>query len=229
MSTTNKVTVFLPCRAGSQRVVKKNIKDFANIKGGLTRIKIEQLLNMKSLETLIVSTDDEEVKEIARSFKDSKVLIDDRPAHLASSSTSTDELINYVPQIINEGIVLWTHVTSPFIDAEDYDLFLSKYFEGLENGYDSLMTVNKIHKFLWNESGSVNYDRTLEKWPRTQTLPPLFEINSGAFIADIDIYLNMKDRIGKNPLMLEIDELKAFDIDWELNFKTAEFYWLNKF
>jgi CMP-N-acetylneuraminic acid synthetase len=226
-SIQKKITVFLPCRAGSQRVIKKNVKPFAGIVGGLTKIKLEQLVKINRVDTILVSTDDQEVKDIALSMGSKKIFIDDRPKHLATSATKTDELIDYVPGIIEDGIVLWTHVTSPFIGSTDYNSYIEAYERNLLNGNDSLMTVNRLHKFIWDYEKPVNYDRNIEKWPRTQTLPPMFEVNSGAFIADISIYKNLHDRIGLRPFMYELDELKAFDIDWELNFKTAEFFWLN--
>ena len=45
------------------------------------------------------------------------------------------------------------------------------------------MTVTKIQKFIWNDVEPLNYDRSLEKWNRTQTIEPLLEVNNGAFIA----------------------------------------------
>src|SRR5690606_16707270 len=119
-----------------------------------------------------------------------KIIIDIRPEHLATSQTSTDELIKYVPTIIKEGHVLWTHVTSPFLSSNTYQTAIEKYFKVLNAGtYDSLMTVNKIQTFLWNQQGSINYNREIEKWPRTQTLPKIYEINSGIFINSISNYL----------------------------------------
>ena len=43
------------------------------------------------------------------------------------------------------------------------------------------MTVTKIQKFIWNDRKPVNYNRNLEKWPKTQTIEPLWEVNSGIF------------------------------------------------
>ena len=107
----SQVIAFLPCRKGSQRVKNKNVRDFAGISGGLTYIKISQLLKVKEIKTIVISTNDEEVKTIAKSFDDKRIVIDNRPDYLAESSTSTDELIAYVPKIIESGLVLWTHVT----------------------------------------------------------------------------------------------------------------------
>ena len=227
MSTRQEVVAFLPCRKGSQRVKNKNTRDFAGIKGGLTFIKISQILKVDKVKKIIVSTDDERVKKIALSFNDKKIIIDNRPKELTSSQASTDDLIKYVPKIINQGIILWTHVTSPFVNEKIYDDAIEKYFQLLVK-FDSLLSVTKIQIFLWDEHGPINYDRDIEKWPRTQTIKPLFEVNSGIFLADVEIYKNLSDRIGVKPHLYELDEITSFDIDWEVNFKLAEEIWKNE-
>lgn len=220
----SKVIAFLPMRKGSQRVKNKNIKDFAKVKGGLTFIKISQLLKSEKIDKIVISTNDEAVKNIATSFNSEKIIIDNRAEELASSDTSTDDLINYVPSIINEGVVLWTHVTSPFITEVIYDDMIDKYLENL-NDNDSLMSVTKLQKFLWNEDEPISYDRSKEKWPRTQTIEPMYEINSGAFIADIEIYKSLSDRIGDSPFLYQLSEKESFDIDWNDDFDIAEVLW----
>ncbi len=219
-----KVTAFLPMRKGSQRVKNKNIKDFAGIKGGLTFIKISQLLKVKRIEKIIISTNDDEVKKIAKSFNNKRIIIDNRPEELATSITSTDDLIKYVPSIIEDGIVLWTHVTSPFVDDNIYNDCLDSYDTNIYKN-DSLMSVTKVQKFFWDEKQPLNYDKSKEKWPRTQTIAPMFEINSGLFITDIEIYRNIHDRIGNSPILYQLEEKKAFDIDWKDDFEIAEILW----
>jgi len=219
----NNIIAFLPVRKGSQRVKYKNIRDFSGIKGGLTYIKLSQLLKVERINTIIVSTNDKEVKKIADSFKSSKIIIDNRPEYLANSNTSTDKLINYVPSIINNGVVLWTHVTSPFINETTYSEAIKNYFHNDKN--DSLMSVTKIQKFIWNKSEPISYNRNKEKWPQTQTIEPIYEVNSGIFLADINIYQDKKDRIGENPFFYELNTKVAFDIDWEDDFEIAELMW----
>ena len=215
------VNVFLPMRAGSERVPEKNTRKFAGIDGGLCRIKLGQLLGCKLVKAIFVSTNDPNVMEISAKFKSKKIKVIKRPSLLASSSTSTDELIKYAAQIMPDGHILWTHVTSPFIHADVYDEIIKDYFRNLEQ-YDSLMTVSRIQKFIWNGDVPLNYNRAQEKWPRTQTLKPLWEINSGAFIASKKIYENELDRIGKTPYLKQISVDLAFDIDWLSDFKIAE-------
>ena len=216
------ITIFLPCRAGSVRIPDKNTKPFANIEGGLLELKIKQLLKIKSVDKIILSTNDLKVIEIAENIS-SKIIIDNRPEELALSSTSTDDLIKYIPNIIRKGHVLWTHTTSPFLTNEIYEDAISKYFKNLKlNLNDSLMTVNKIQTFLWDQEGSFNYDRNIEKWPRTQTIKKLYEVNSGIFINSVDNYIRYEDRIGCNPFLMDAEGFSSFDIDWPEDFKLGE-------
>ena len=76
------ITVFLPCRSGSERVPEKNTKIFAGVDGGLLRIKLEQLVKIKSVDQIILSTNDPKVINIGNNFS-KKVIIDKRPEELA--------------------------------------------------------------------------------------------------------------------------------------------------
>ena len=127
-----RVNVFLPMRAGSERVPNKNTKTFSGIKGGLCKIKLEQLIKCNLIDTILVSTNDPEVVKIANIFNSKKIRVLIRPNKLASSSTSTDDLIKYVPEVMPDGHILWTHVTSPFITAEIYDQIIEKYLDVIE-------------------------------------------------------------------------------------------------
>lgn len=217
------ITVFLPCRAGSERVPLKNTKPFADVEGGLLAIKLKELLNIKRVNKIVLSTNDPIVIEIAEGFKSDKIIIDNRPEHLATSSTSTDELISYVPEIIKEGHIMWTHVTSPFLNSKIYSEIIETYLKNLDQGHDSLMSVNKIQTFLWNDKESLNYDRSIEKWPRTQTLPKVYEVNSGVFINSYENYKKYNDRIGKTPYLFVTKGYASFDIDWIEDFNLGEF------
>lgn len=218
-------SVFLPCRKGSERVPNKNTKPFAGVKGGLLEIKLNQLLKLKSVDSIVVSSNDEIVLNFASKYEDSRLLIDERPDYLGQSSTSTDDLIAYVPKIITSGHVLWTHVTSPFIDSNGYETIIGKYKSALRDGYDSLMTVKEVRGFIWDKEQALNYNRAKEKWPRTQTIAPLYEIDSAVFLASIDKYLQEADRIGTKPFLFVQNAKNAIDIDWPEDFDYAESVW----
>lgn len=223
------VTAFLPCRAGSERVPNKNTRAFAGEPDGLLGIKLDQLLATRGIDRILLSSNDPQVIAIGEKRgagrPGSRLDIDLRPDILCSSSTSTDAVIAHVPTVIPAGDVLWTHVTSPFFTACDYDAAISSYRSAKDEGFDSLMGVSRLSTFLWNGEGPVNYDREQVKWPRTQTLAPLWEVNSTIFLAPIDVYRQFGDRIGKRPKLYEVEHKSAVDVDWPEDFDLAERLW----
>lgn len=216
------VYAFLPCRKGSERVPKKNIKPFDQFENGLVELKLKQLLSCAAIDKVILSTNDDEILAYAATINNKKLVIHKRDDALCSSSTSTDELVAHALSLAPEGHILWTHVTSPFINSEQYELVIKDYFEKLKDGFDSLMTTSLIHGFLWNREGPINYDRNKEKWPRTQTIEPIHEINSAIFLNSAANYATLNDRIGKKPFLYAMDKIIAHDIDWPEDFIIAE-------
>ena len=141
------LTVFLPCRKGSQRVPDKNIRPFAGYPHGLIEIKLKQLLACTRIDKILLSSNDERILDFASSYAEERLSIDHRPDWLGSSDTTTDQLIQYVPSVIAEGDILWTHVTSPFMDEAQYDHMIDLYYQNLSKGHDSLMTAKVIYGF----------------------------------------------------------------------------------
>ncbi len=219
------LTVFLPCRKGSQRIPDKNVRNFAGVNGGLLAIKINQLIRVSSIDKIVVSSNDERVLDYVSQLTDSRIITDERPEKLGNSNTTTDELIQYVPGIICSGHILWTHVTSPFVNESDYQKAINIYFDCLKDGFDSLMTVQKLQGFIWNDNSPVSYERTELKWPMTQNIRPLYEVDSGIFISHANNYQKLGDRIGLNPFLLVQDKLKSIDIDWPEDYEFAEKIW----
>lgn len=216
------VTAFLPCRQGSQRVPQKNIRPFAGFDFGLIQIKLKQLIEATKVNKIVLSTNDNQILDYAAGIESNKIIVHKRAEILSTSEASTDELVAHALDLIPQGHILWTHVTSPFVDANVYDRIIEKYRKVLLEDYDSLMTTNMVHGFLWNENGPINYDRTHEKWPRTQTIEPLHEINSAVFLSSSENYKIFNDRIGRKPFFYVLDRVQSFDIDWEDDFKIAE-------
>ncbi|WP_281696438.1 cytidylyltransferase domain-containing protein [Bacteroides clarus] len=219
----DKIAFFLPTRKGSERVVNKNTRPFADIAGGLVENKIKQLLDTKYVDEIILSTNDEMCMEVAGLFKsDTRLRIIPRPDELCLSSTNLQDLICYVPTITDAEHILWGHVTTPFADAEQYDKGIELYLAKLNEGYDSLVGVAEFKNFLLNAEGKLINNTTNKPWPRTQDLTPLYEINHTMFLAKREVYLKQKNRIGMKPLLYVMDKIYSFDIDWEDDFTIAE-------
>jgi len=216
------ISCFLPCRKGSERVPRKNIKPFANFANGLIQVKLKQLLACRLVDNIFVSSDDDEILAYAAGLNEARIVLHERDGFLASSQTSTDALVGHAHSLISEGHILWTHVTSPFISENIYEEIIRCYQKNLDENYDSLMTTTELHGFLWQGGKPLNYDRMLEKWPRTQTLEPVHEVNSGVFLASAEIYRSDNDRIGSRPYLYKLNKLISSDIDWPEDFALAE-------
>ena len=225
----NQVAAFVPCRAGSQRVPNKNTRPFTPDGRSLLDLKLSQLLDTKLVSSIVVSSNDLEVIEKADQILGNGQVsyrIDKRPDHLCTNTTSTDDLIRYVPNIIEEEHVLWTHVTSPFVVGHHYDAAITSYFQALQSThYDSIASATLRQTFLWSAAGPINYDRAKERWPRTQTLNQVWELNSAFFIAPLTTYQNQSDRIGYKPRFFELDDLTALEIDRQDQFDLAASLW----
>jgi CMP-N-acetylneuraminic acid synthetase len=216
---------FVPCRAGSERVKNKNTRPFAGFQGGLLELKLRQLAQVESFSEILVSSNDEVVLEFTRAFArevDERFVPLERPDHLGRGSTSMTEFIHYIARLREAGVVFWTHVTSPLLTASHYDEGVKSYGQAIDQGCDSLVSVTLLHKFLWNAQGPLNYDNTVEKWPRSQDLDPVFEINHGIYMLPFSLMREVDDRIGRKPFFYATDEEASLDIDREDQFLMIE-------
>ncbi len=218
-----KVSCFLPCRAGSERVKNKNTRQFAGIEGGLLKIKLDQLTKCSLIDVIVLSTDDRKVIDIGKQYGE-RVKIDIRPPELATSEAKTDDLIKYAASIIEGSHILWTHVTSPFTGESLYIKAINDYFRAIaSNENDSLLSVTPLRVHIWDKSGKpVNYEKGETKWPRSQQVDTLYEINSAIFINSRENYLKLNDRIGLKPFLFEMAKTESIDIDYEDDFLMAE-------
>lgn len=221
-----KYAFFLPTRKGSERVINKNTRTFAGIEGGILCVKLEQLLSVERIGSIIISTNDEATIEIAKSFNNPRIKIIERPEYLCLSSTVIQDFINYIPSIVDAEHIFWVHTTAPFADPKILNDALDVYEKQVleDRNYDSLLSVSKIQQFLWSEKENkcVNHDRTKVLWPRTQDLEPLYEINHAFYINSKENFLKYHDRIGIKPFLFELDKIHSLDIDWGDDFALAE-------
>ena len=215
------IDIFIPCRTGSQRIKNKNIRKIGPYKFGLVERKIEQLRSIPNTR-IVLSTDDKNILSWADKLKIPNLFLDHRDSSLASDFTLTDDLIRYSKTICKSDYILWTHVTSPFISTQSYVNAISIFFDKKSQGYDSLVTVEKIQKFLWSTDGPQNYNPT-EKgfWPNTQDIDPLFEITSGIFLFDKESKSEF-GRIGSTPYFHELNKIENLDVDNIEDFMLTE-------
>ena len=237
-SVKNGVCFFLPVRGGSKRILSKNTRPFADVPDGLLGIKIRQLLKSTRIEEVVLSTNDENAVSIAAgidtSSSDVKLRIVRRPEHLCLDTTNLQDVIEYVPSVTSAPHILWGHVTTPFADEEVYDKAIDTYIGGIGKGFDSLLSVLSFQNFLIDPSSGKLLNQVEKpaaeaelRWPRTQDLKLLYEVNHAVFLASRTIYETTHDRIGSNPSYFEMNGVQSFDIDWQDDFTMAEALYRN--
>ena len=144
-----KYAFFLPTRKGSERVINKNTRTFAGIEGGILKVKLDQLLAVDRISTIIVSTNDEATIKIAESYNNPRIKVIERPEFLCLSSTVIQDFINYIPNIVDAEHIFWVHTTAPFADTKVLNDALDVYEKKviLDKEFDSLLSVTKIQQF----------------------------------------------------------------------------------
>lgn len=220
--------IFLPCRAGSERVPHKNTRRFADHGGGLLERKLQQLEAITFADRVVVDSNDPEVLAAGDAYRKhwsgkADLIVRERPDILGRSDTTTDTLIQYALEHALADVLAWTHVTSPFADAAFYQRAWTAFIAGQRVGHDSLMSVTPLRGFLWSTNGPVNYVPSPVRWPRTQDLQPFYDVNSAIFMVPTDLGRRRQDRIGVNPVLFESSSMESVDIDWPEDFEMAEF------
>ena len=102
--------------------------------------------------------------DYAKKLKNDKIIIHQRKdSSLSTSSTTTQKLINHASEIIPDGHILWTHVTSPLVNSKTYDKIILRYKKALKT---IIFTYDHYKIKGLEQKRTINYD--LKKWPKTQ-------------------------------------------------------------
>lgn len=217
------LSAFIGVRSGSTRAPRKNVRPFDPDGSSLLLRKLNQLYLVDEISEIIVSTNCPDCAEQATNMAalDGRIRLDIRDESLCQSSTKVEDLTKYIAKIVASENVIWLHVTSPYIDSSAIKQGIQLYFSSPE--IDSVFTANKIQNFIWDPISRLvvnNLDRS-NKWPNTQDLSTLYEINHGFYIARRSL-LHEGDRIGLNPAIYHCHGPECIDVDWEADFEFAQ-------
>lgn len=209
----------VPMRHSSERVPGKNYRDFAG--KPLFYFIIKSLLDSGAFTRVVIDTDSPIIQEKAGLYFGENVTVLQRPIHLrAGTIPMNDVLINIIQQI-DADFYFQTHSTNPILKPDTISKAVEQFAENYPI-YDSLFSVTRLQTRLWDAlSRPINHNQNILL--RTQDLPPTYEENSCMYIFKKDTLLQKHNRIGNRPMMFEVDEIEAQDIDVELNFRIAEF------
>lgn len=214
-----KVIALLPMKGNSERVPKKNLKNFNGTP--LYQIILNKLLESKIIDEVIVNTDCPNITESIQSKYKEQVLVRDRPDSIRGDFVSMNKIIEDDLDNSNGEIYIQTHSTNPLLEINSIDRALHKMLEiGASN--DSIFSVTKIQTRFYDINGkAINHNP--QELVRTQDLPPIFEENSCFYIFTKNSFKQSGGkRIGLRPIMFEIDKIEAIDIDNIEDFIIAE-------
>lgn len=191
-----------PARGGSKRIPRKNIKLIAG--KPLIAWTIESAKKSKLLDRYIVSTEDEEIANVAKEY-DAEVFY--RPHRLATDEISTLSVLQHAIEQIPCNIVVLLQATSPIRKPNLIDECLSEF---KELGYDSLAT-GFICKYI-------EYSKNVL---RGQDIPGFFYDDGNVYVIRADL-IRKGDRYGKKIGRRILSRWENIEIDDEFDFWVAE-------
>jgi len=212
----NDITAIIPVRKGSRRLKNKNISQFGNT--NLLIRKIRQLKKIKELNRIIVSSDCDKMLGMA---KDEGVFTHKRTPEYCDEKTKTfGEVVKHICENVEGKHILWATCTSPLVIPKNYSQAIKTYFEKLGE-FDSLMSVEPFKRYIWNESGPLNYELGVKHVP-SQELEQLYFVTDGILIAPRLKMIEWNYFHGPNPYKFIIDKIHCVDIDDELDLEDAK-------
>ena len=218
-----KYIAFIPARGGSKGIPKKNIK-IINGKP-LIAWTIEAALRCKEIEEVYVSTDSHEIKDIALDFGARVPYL--RPAEISNDESSTESAVLHFIDWCSKNDIRFKNLilmqcTSPLRHSNSLTAAIEK-FESSKS--DSLVTVSKVHRFIWKnpDNPKPNYDILAR--PRRQDIKNedvMYFENGSFYITKSSVYSEYKNRLGGKIAMFEMAPEESIEIDEPIDFVIVE-------
>jgi N-acylneuraminate cytidylyltransferase len=221
-----RILCVVPARGGSKGVPRKNLHPVAG--KPLLVWTVEQALAARPAMDVVVSTDDEEIAEVARGAGALVPFL--RPAELSLDTTPTEPVVRHAIAAARAAdaapdAVMLLQATSPVRLPGT----VSRAIAQLEaTGVDSLVGVVPQAPFLWTDHGpgaepTAAYDVTAR--PRRQDLTPTtlrYRETGSLYLTRTWVYDELDNRIGGRVGLFVMDELEGTDIDTMLDLEVAD-------
>lgn len=222
-----KILAIVPARSGSKRLPGKNIK----VLNGKPLIQwtIESALAVDNISRVMVSTDSQEIADIA--LKSGAEVPFIRPKELASDTSSSSAVIENALDFYKEqgeffDLVLLLQPTSPMRNKKHIEQSIALLH--LKNA-DAIVSVCECeHSPLWTNTLPVDLsmdDFISEeiKQIRSQDLPMSYRLNGAIYLSKVSRFYEEKTLfLSSNIYAYIMDSQSSVDIDHELDFLLAE-------
>ena len=214
----------ITARGGSRRIPRKNIKDFLG--KPIIAYSIEAAIDSGIFGKVMVSTDDEEIKEIALRYGAEVPFLRSNETS-GDFATTADVLKEVLSRYKDEGIgfkyACCLYPTTPFVTEtklrEACRLLLS-------GGYDCVMPVTPFSFPVFR--GMIMKDsRLYYTWPdfskrRSQDLETLYHDCGQFYVFRVKHFMETGELVTENTGAMVVPETEVQDIDYEPDWDIAE-------
>lgn len=221
---SEKCLAVITARGGSKRIPRKNIKEFCG--KPIIAYSIQAALESGVFDEVMVSTDDEEIAEIAKECgaKVPFLRSEENSGDMAMTHEVVMEVLREYEEIGREfEMVCCIYPTAPFLTAER----LKESMEIIkESQVDGVVPVVRYsfppQRCFVIEDGQVQY-----KWPenrlkRSQDLEPYYHDCGQFYLLRVKPFLEEKSMVLARTAPLIMDEMEVQDIDTEEDWEIAE-------
>jgi len=213
----------IPARGGSKGIPQKNIKNLCG--KPLIVYSIEAALQAKSVERVIVSTDDKEIAKVSRQYGAEVI---QRPDDISGDFASSEAALLHVLEELDRkeeyrpDLLVFLQCTSPLTLSADIDGTVQAL---LDQEAETAFAAAPFHYFLWSvdsegEACGINHDK--KKRLMRQQRDDQFVEAGAVYVMRGSGFLKKKHRFFGKTVLYEIPEERCFEIDEPVDLLVAE-------
>jgi len=220
-----KAIAIIPARGGSKRIPQKNIKDFLG--KPIIAYAIQMAIESKLFDTVIVSTDDEEIKKVALACGAEVPFM--RSAENANDFATTFDVLQEVLENYRKLGQLFDHACciypcAPLLEVASLkkakELLTTKKFDCVFPIVPFSFPIQRALRM--NEEAQVAFLENKTALTRTQDLEKFYHDSGQFYYFDVPQILEKGILLTENSGSIVLDELSVQDIDVLSDWKMAE-------
>jgi len=221
MRTASRILGLIPARGGSKGIPRKNIKLIAD--KPLIAWTIEAALHSSCLSAVMVSTEDEEIAEVARHLGAEVPFL--RPPALSQDTTpGVDPVLHMLEHMPGFDGVLVLQPTSPLRSTEDIDKCIGLAEDSQAYSVVSVSEPEKHPYWMYRLGSDRRLHALIEAPPafRRQELPLIYALNGALYYARTDWLLQHRTFVTPETVAYVMPQERSVDIDTPIDWKLAE-------
>ncbi|MGG4450420.1 cytidylyltransferase domain-containing protein [Brevibacillus porteri] len=216
------VLAIIPARGGSKGIPRKNIIEV----GGkpLLSWTIEEAKKSAYIDRLIVSTDDEEIADVARQYEGEVPFL--RPKELAMDDTPGIAPVLHALELLPKyDYVVLLQPTSPLRQVIDIDGCIEKCLKEQANSCVSITVAEKTPYWMYHLSDNDVLEPVIkieERFLRRQDTPTVFSLNGAVYIADTNWLQKTQSFLEPETVGYVMPKERSIDIDNQMDIVIFE-------